>query len=226
MTFLNNFFNRKKALKVVTPNAGELEELQTAIAMHRGRLSALEAEEASLTAELAEVERLGSTLKIALSEGSPSATPALDGLASKKIAIERRREGLGLRIATLRAELTPLNARAGQLARERDRQRQDDLVADAEKRAEEQFDRLAALWLQTCAAAYEWQVTLCGPAPGGLDSEHAAVFGQIRNRADVQLQQLRLSLVNDQWHMREPGRFDLKIVPAIPVRPREVAKVG
>ena len=229
MTFLNNFFARKAApapIKVVHAERGELAELQVTISMHSGRLAALEAEVQAADSKLAEIGRLASSLKVRLAEGDNTATASLDALEREELGIRRLREGTLSRIATLQAELAPLNARAAQLARDRDRQRQDQVVADAKKRAEEQFDRLAALWFQTCAAAYEWQVTLSGPAPGGLDPEHAAVFGQIRNRADIQLQQLRLSLVNDQWHMREPGRFDLKIVPAIPVRPREIAKVG
>ncbi len=229
MTFLNNFFARKTApapMKVVHAERGELAELQLSVDMRSAQLCKLQEEEAAAVNEIAEIERLGSTLKVALSEGSPSAGPSLDGLASKRLAIERRREGLGLRIGALQGELAPLVARAGKLARDREARRQDEFVLATEQRAAKQFEDLKALWLATCSAAFDLQSTVCGPAPAGLDSEHVAGFGQIRNRVEIQLQQLRLSLVNEQWIMREPGRFDLKIVPAVPARPREIAKVG
>lgn len=224
MTFFNDFFPRKKQQPVVASDG--LSELQSVIDMRSAQLHMIEAEVGAADSQLAEIAGLAANLKINLSEGDLSATASLDSLEREETAIRRVREGTLSRIATLQAELAPLNARAVQLARDRERRRQDDLVADAKNRAEEQFNELSGLWLRTCCAAFDLMNTLAGPAPGGLDPEHLAAFRAIRNHAEAQLQQLRLSLVNEQWHVREPGRFDLRIVPAIPVRPREIAKVS
>ena len=193
--------------------------LQTAITMHHARLAAMEDEAAQLGAQLGEISALSSKLKIRISERDAGAAEQLDALEREQREIERRREGLTLRIVALQSELAPLVRRASELAAERDAQRQDAVVGEIVIEKDRLIAEILVNWERSCEAAYDLMVLLDSGMSGAqqLDAEHKRQVYALNTSVGERLQSAALVHVNEQ-HAFQFARSEvlnhLKIISA------------
>jgi chromosome segregation ATPase len=220
-----NFFQRKakdmpiEIVKAVEPDRDELEELQTAITLHQGRLNAMATEAERLESQLGRIAALSSQLKVRCSEHDAGAPAQLDALEQEKIAIERQQEGLRLRISSLQSELAPMTREASTLASQRDLARQDALVKKCEVEKDALIEEILSNWTRCCEAAFDLMVMLDGGMNGQLqlDDEHRRQLFAMNTIVGERLQAAALVTVNEpsqfQFARREVFR-QLRIIPA------------
>ena len=228
MKFISDLFRKAAAPLKVAPNGEriELDELQLAISMHRSRLNALEAEEAAERNQLAEVDRLAAELSVSFSEGSPSSGSALDGLESKKRAIERRLEGLRRRIASLRAELVPQEHRCSDLAKARDIEQREEALRETRARCHDLVDSVLKNWRAACQASFELFSTLhsgmyttlgSGPEQQAEAEEYRQAFRMLNSEIMQKILQASLEPTNQPWvRLRSDLIHHLEIMPGAP----------
>jgi hypothetical protein len=221
-----NFFQRKakdmaplEIVKAVEPVRDELETLQLTVTMHQSRLDAMEQEAAQLGAQLGEISGLSSKLKVRISERDAGAAVQLDALERERTEIERRHEGLRLRIISLRAELAPVVRQASVLAGERDAERQDALVKKCEVEKDKLIEEILSSWMRSCEAAFDLMVMLDGGMNGQmqLDDEHRRQLFAMNTDVGQRLQMAALVTVNEQSQFqfaRGEVFRQLRIIPA------------
>ena len=228
MKFISDLFRKAAAPLKVAANGerSELDELQLAISMHRSRLNALEAEETAVRNQLAEVNRLASELVVSFSEGSPSSGSALDGLENKKRAIERRLEGLTLRIASLRSELAPQERRCSDLAKVRDIESREKALRETRARCHDLVDSVLSDWRSACEKSFELFATLhsgmhaslgSGPEQQTETEAYRQAFRLLN--AEIMEKILRASLepINQNWtRLRTDLVHHLEVMPGAP----------
>lgn len=199
-----NFFQRKAApmapIALVTPEEvahqdDPLKELQNIIVMRQSCLTALEAESAQLGTALGESLALASTLKVRISENDGSAVEQLDELERQQRSITRRREGLTLRILSLRAEIEPLVRQASALASERDADRQDASVQAIRRDVDRLLQTTLDRWQQACAAAFDLMTVLDAKGES-LDEEHRRMLLTMKSDIGGKLQAAALAPTN------------------------------
>jgi hypothetical protein len=228
MKFLDNILRRKLAIVPASepqPEPDALQELYYAQSTLRVTIEGLQAKVRAADEQLAEIARLSDALNIRISEGASDATTAANVLASEELQVRRVRDGLRLRIENLTQELKPLEEKAAEIARVRDLQRQDALVADLRCLVDEKAEELAAQWKAACRTAFDLMEGIYAPiasaSPVVLDEEHRIAVMQLKNMLDRRLHLLSLQRVNGNWEVSRPGAFPTLSV--IPGRPREVA---
>lgn len=160
------------------PERDPLEEMQTAISMAQAKVTAMQDEAGRLGASLGEIAGLSSTLKVRCSEHDAGAAAQLDALERERVEIERRREGLVLRIATANEEMQPLLREATRMAIERDQQRQDLLVKEMRARKDALIEEVLKHWTAACDAAFELTTLLDSGRLGQvqLDAAHKQIL--------------------------------------------------
>jgi hypothetical protein len=221
-----NFFQRKakdmaplEIVKAVEPDRDELEELQTAITLHQGRLNAMATEAERLESQLSRIAALSSQLKVRCSEHDAGAPAQLDALEQEKIAIERQQEGLRLRISSLQSELVPMTREASALASQRDQERQDALVKRCEVEKDALIEEILSNWTRCCEAAFNLMVMLDGGMGGQLqlDAEHKRQLFAMNTDVGERLQAAALIHANFQHQFvfaRSEVFARMKIIPA------------
>jgi hypothetical protein len=214
MRFIDNILRRKQPMtpiELVTPVTpeparDELADLQMSITMHQGRLSAMESEGDKLSSQLSRIAALSSQLKVRCSEHDAGAAEQLDLLEREQRTIERQKEGLALRIAALQAELAPMTRGAVTLARQRDEQRQDQVVSEIALERDRLTSEILESWERACASAYDL-ASLLDPGRAGeirLDKEHATALLRMASEMGGALQVASLQHVND------PSAFEIR----------------
>jgi hypothetical protein len=233
MRFFPDIFARKMPAPTPIAKTSELDELQTALAMRQAQVASLEKEVRDADAQLVEIGHLASNLKIRISEHDSNATAALDALEKEELTIRRVRDGLLLRIGTLRHELQPLEARAVELAHARDLERQDAFVRTLTEETGTALDELEGLWRNACSLSFDLMglISMLTPNPSmtgagaqvvaapvtqNLDEAHRAQVTALRNVVNRRLLAMRLLRTNERWQERGVGSFNLPIVPAKP----------
>jgi hypothetical protein len=210
-------------IELVTPKVeeqrDELAELQDVITMQSAKVSAMQDEAAQLANHLVEIGQLASALKVRVSEGDGAAVTELDALESEQRAIERRREGLVMRIATSSAELAPLVRQANAMAAERDFLRQENVVKQIAIEKDRLIAEILASWERSCEAAYDLMNLLDGGMSGAqrLDEEHRRTVFSMNTSVGQKLQDAALVHVNEQHQFmfaRSEVFARMKIIPA------------
>jgi hypothetical protein len=201
------------------PERGELEQLQLEITMQQAKISAMQEEAAGLANHIVEIAQLASALKIRVSEGDGAAVVQLDALEIEQRSIERRREGLSLRLVTSNAEMQPLVRQANAMAAERDFLRQEDLVKQIAIEKDRLIAEILASWERSCEAAYDLMNLLDGGMSGAqrLDEEHRRTVFSMNTSVGERLQAAALVHVNLQHQFvfaRSEVFARMKIIPA------------
>jgi hypothetical protein len=231
-----NFIQRKAMpmapLELVTPKVeeqrDELVELQDTITLHQGRLDAMEQEAAQLGAQLGEISALSSKLKVRISEHDAAAASQLDALERERTEIERRHEGLRLRIISLKTELAPVVRRAAEVAGERDAERQDALVKKCEVEKDALIDEILSNWTRCCEAAFDLMVMLDGGMGGQLqlDAEHKRQLFAMNTDVGSRLQSAALAHVNEQTQFQFARGEVFHRMRVIPAKRREKVRAA
>jgi DNA repair exonuclease SbcCD ATPase subunit len=194
----------------------ELASLQREIEAQQAELSDLEQEAREIGSQLAEGAQLASQLKIKISEGNVDANTALDSLEREQRAIERRHEGLRLRISTLQAVIQPKIRRASELAQVADGARQDEILSEITAKAETMTDELLQNWRNACALGYDLMAML-DTAMGGhvpLDEEHKRQVLVVNVNIGKRLLAASIAQANERWIFARSESFhSLKVIP-------------
>jgi hypothetical protein len=197
---------------------GELETLQAEIDADHQQLAQLEDEARQLGASLGEIAGAAAQLKVEASQGSPNACSALDALDDKQRSIERRHEGLRLRIGTLTSGLAPKLRRATELAQIRDAERQDQAIADLKARTDAMTAELLHHWRASCGIGFDLMKLLDGAigAPT-LDAEHRRQALTLNTAIGKQLLAASVANANEHWRFARADSFhSLRIIPGKP----------
>jgi hypothetical protein len=234
MKFTFDIFRRKRPMtpieivKPVEPDRDELEELQTAITLHQGRLNMMEEEAAHLDSQMSRIGVLANALKIRISEHDAGAADQLDCLEREQQEIARRREGLRLRIVSLQSELVPMTREASALASQRDLARQDALVKECEVEKDALIEEILSNWTRCCEAAFDLMVMLDGGMGGQLqlDAEHKRQLFAMNSDVGERLQGAALVHVNEQTQFQFARGEVFHRMRVIPAKRREKVRAA
>jgi chromosome segregation ATPase len=232
-----NFIGRKTPLAIVPPSRQEqssdeaLADLQSEITRDQSQLSGLEEEARDAGNQLGEIAQLSSALKIRISERDSAASSALDALEKERTAIERRHEGLNLRIRSLQTLIAPKVRRVAELAEARDQARQDQSVEDLRVQCEALTAELLNHWRAACSTGFDLMNLLddAMTAHANLDEAHRHLVLALNGDFGAKMLQASLEHVNGAgggWVFapRVNGFHALKILPG---RPRSaIARTG
>lgn len=229
----SNFLGRKTPELAIVPATqnemeahGELEDLQTELAMHQGQLNRLQEESAALGVQLGEVGALRAKLLVRLSEGSSNASAALDTLDRETLALQRARDGLALRMCDLENWIAPKQRHASELALIRDQVRQDREISELRVRVESITAEMLAHWREACKLAFDLMTEVDSIIGGrNLDPEHRHQALQINGELDKVLQAAAVEHVNGNWAFARGHAFrQLTVRPGVPKD--QIARAG
>lgn len=206
----------------------ELETLQDTVTMHTCRLTAMEEEGRELGNHLGQIEQLASALKIRCSEGDGDAVTQLDALEAEQRTIERRREGLALRIVSLQSELQPLVRRSSELAIEREARRQDAVVREIEVAKDRLIKDILNRWTEACEASFALMELLDSAMAGRqtLDQEHKARILALNTDIHQRTQRAALAHINEQHKFEFRYSEVFKQLEIVPARRKELARAA
>lgn len=199
----------------------ELASIQTELNCVQADRSRLEEESRILAERLSVNAAQSEEAKLQMAScagGSGDTTATLDALDRERVELQRRREGIQLRLDRLAQRQAPLQARARQVAQIADQQRQDDAVEKFQATAEQLSKQVIDGWLRACRDSYELVVTVEDAVhAGNLDDVHRSQILGINERLNVLFQREGLRVVNESWVRRESHLFRrMQIVAARP----------
>ena len=183
----------------------ELSAVQAEINTLQADRSRLEEESRILAERLAVIAAQSEEAKVQLAScatGS-SSTVSLDALDRERVELQRRREGIQIRVERLSHRQAPLQAKARELAQVVDQHRQDAVVAEFRKRAEQLSREIIAGWEMACIQSFELSTLIEDVAHSNLTPDHRSQVLAIGETLNNFFLKASLEPVNAGWVRKE-----------------------